>query len=43
MHMPTGKKLTFDQPHPGKELKPYQVKKSIGFLTTIGEYKEDSK
>ena len=26
----------FHRPHPGKEAKPYQVKKAAGFLSTIG-------
>jgi hypothetical protein len=26
----------FHRPHPGKEAKPYQVKKAAGFLTKIG-------
>lgn len=43
IHLGTGRKLTFDQPHPGNELQPYQIKKVIGFLPTIGELKEKSK
>ncbi|MBQ1370450.1 MAG: type II toxin-antitoxin system HicA family toxin [Clostridia bacterium] len=36
----TGETVTFDQPHPQKELRPYQLKKVIGFLQRIGELKE---
>lgn len=36
-HIPTGRALQFDAPHPGKELYLYQVKAVIAFLTEIGE------
>ena len=35
-HKGTGRKLTFDGPHPGKELYPYQIKKVLAFLSEIG-------
>lgn len=36
-HGPTKRILTFDGPHPGNELFPYQIKKVILFLKEIGE------
>lgn len=33
---PTGRALTFDEPHPGNELYNYQIKKTINFLREIG-------
>ncbi|MBR4425823.1 MAG: type II toxin-antitoxin system HicA family toxin [Oscillospiraceae bacterium] len=36
-HVPTGRAIQFDAPHPGKELYLYQVKAVIAFLTEIGE------
>lgn len=38
----TGKAVTFDQPHPGNEVYPYQIKKVIVFLIAIGELKGES-
>lgn len=43
LHIPSNKKLTFDQPHPRKELNSYQIKKVIGFLIKIGECEGGSK
>ena len=40
-HEPTGRILAFDEPHPGNELYPYQVKLVRQFLREIGEVKED--
>lgn len=37
LHIPTGRKLIFDGPHPGNELYNYQVKKVRAFLEDIGE------
>ncbi|MBO4289153.1 MAG: type II toxin-antitoxin system HicA family toxin [Lachnospiraceae bacterium] len=39
-HMDSGRILTFDGPHPGNELYPYQIKMVRRFLSDIGEYKE---
>lgn len=36
-HIPTGRILRFDGPHPGNELYPYQIKKVREFLRDIGE------
>jgi hypothetical protein len=36
-HLPTGRAVQFDAPHPGKELHLYQMKAIIVFLTDIGE------
>ena len=36
-HIPTGRAVQFDSPHPGKELYLYQVKAVITFLRAIGE------
>ncbi len=36
-HIPTGRAIQFDAPHPGKELYTYQVKAVIEFLKVIGE------
>ncbi len=36
-HIPTGRAIQFDMPHPGKELYVYQVKAVIAFLRMIGE------
>lgn len=36
-HIPTGRAIQFDAPHPGKELYLYQVKAVVAFLTEIGE------
>lgn len=33
----TKRVLQFDEPHPGNELYGYQIKKTIQFLTDIGE------
>ena len=40
-HEPTGRILAFDEPHPGNELYPYQVKLVRQFLRETGEAKED--
>lgn len=36
-HIPTGRSLQFDAPHPAKELYLYQVKAVISFLRDVGE------
>lgn len=36
VHQETGWVLTFDGPHPGSELYPYQIKKTLQFLTALG-------
>ena len=36
-HLPTGRAVQFDAPHPEKELYLYQVKAIIAFLRSIGE------
>ena len=36
-HEKSKRKLTFDGPHPGKELYRYQIKKVLDFLADIGE------
>ena len=40
-HQKTGRILAFDEPHPGNELYPYQVKMTRVFLKEIGEYQEE--
>lgn len=35
-HSKTGRMLTFDGPHPEKELYTYHIKKVLNFLTEIG-------
>lgn len=40
IHEQTGKVLQFDQPHPGKDLYNYQIKKTILYLKDIGEINE---
>lgn len=40
-HERSGRILTFDGPHPGNELYPYQIRMVRKFLTDIGEYTED--
>jgi len=40
LHEPTGRILAFDEPHPGNELYPYQVKMVRRFLEEIGEREE---
>ena len=40
-HEKTGRILTFDGPHPGNELYPYQIRMVRKFLADIGEYTED--
>ena len=37
-HSRTGRILAFDEPHPGNELYPYQVKAVRQFLKEVGEY-----
>ena len=37
VHAETKRILQFDQPHPGTELYPYQIKRTIAFLHEIGE------
>lgn len=39
-HVGTSRILQFDEPHPGNELKIYQVKATRKFLEDIGEVKE---
>ena len=39
VHIETKRVLQFDEPHPGKELYKYQVKKIIQFLKDVGEIK----
>ena len=36
-HLPTGRALQFDTPHPGKELYSYQIKAAIQFLSDVDE------
>lgn len=36
-HVPTGRAIQFDAPHPGKELYLYQVRAVISFLRGVGE------
>ena len=36
-HLPSQRAVQFDMPHPGKELKPYQVKAVITFLRSVKE------
>lgn len=43
VHKETKRILQFDQPHPGKELYIYQIKKTIQFLKDIGEIKKVKK
>lgn len=40
-HQPTGRILAFDEPHPGNELYPYQIKLVRQFLAETGEVKGD--
>ena len=40
-HERTGRILAFDEPHPGNELYPYQIKLVRQFLKETGEVKED--
>lgn len=40
-HEPSGRILAFDEPHPGKELYPYQIKMVRHFLEETGERKVD--
>ena len=42
-HRKTGRILAFDEPHPGNELYPYQVKMTRAFIKEIGEYQEEQK
>ncbi len=37
MHNVTGRILAFDEPHPGNDLYPYQIKMVREFLKEIGE------
>ena len=41
-HIPTGRVLIFDGPHPEDTLKIYMIKKVRAFLIDVGEYKEES-
>ncbi len=41
VHLSTGRILAFDEPHPGNELYPYQVKLVRKYLSDIGEKQED--
>ena len=40
-HRKTGRILAFDEPHPGNELYPHQVKMAEAFIMEIGEYQEE--
>ena len=40
-HEHTGRILAFDEPHPGNELYPYQIKLIREFLKETGEVKEE--
>ena len=42
-HHRTGRILAFDEPHPGNDLYPYQIKLVRQFLKGIGEVKGDQK
>ncbi len=42
-HEKTGRILAFDEPHPGNELYPYQIKMVRAFLRDVGEAKEVKK
>lgn len=42
VHTKTKRVLTFDGPHPAKELKRYQVKKVCDFLDELGYFNSDS-
>ena len=42
-HQKTGRILAFDEPHPGNELYPYQVKMARAFIREIGEYEEGNR
>ena len=37
IHTPTGRILAFDEPHPGNELYPYQIRMVRRYLKEIGE------
>ncbi len=37
VHRETKRIVQFDEPHPGNELYPYQIKKVIQFLYDVGE------
>ena len=39
-HKKTGRILSFDGPHPGNELYPYQVKMVKKFLSDVGELED---
>ena len=41
VHTATNKVLTFDGPHPGNELYPYQIKRIIAFLEGVGEIERE--
>lgn len=36
VHTETNRVLTFDGPHPGKELKQFHIKKAVEFLQALG-------
>ena len=38
IHRESGRILAFDEPHPGNELYPYQVRMTRQFLKETGEY-----
>ena len=40
-HEETKRILAFDEPHPEKELYPYQIRMTKRFLIETGEFKED--
>lgn len=41
IHVPTGRILAFDEPHPDNELHPYQIRMTRRYLREIGEYAEE--
>lgn len=43
VHTKTKRVLTFDGPHPAKELKRYQVRKVCDFLEELGYFNDDDK
>ena len=40
-HEKSGRILAFDEPHPGNDLYPYQIKMVRQFLMDVGEYTEE--
>ena len=43
IHNASGRILAFDEPHPGNDLYPYQIKMVRKYLKEIGERTEDDK